>query len=224
MRHITLRAVAGAAAIAITLPLSGCISASIPDQPVKTPEPGPTQTTEEADATEAPITPPDSSVLPPELSFADGAALAPGTIAQWGDGLMMDDNWGISKADDGNGGWEYKTADGTCTATFWQGAVFDMTATEDKEASDFVLGAILGIEPSVLGDKADTGAFTYMTRGNTDVEQRFAVGSEPNRSWVVAARGFAQLESAVYVIVDCASDQAGNIAGEVFEKSPVVIG
>ena len=209
--------------LAITVPLSGCIALSIPDAgsiPPKTPaapEP-PAESPTEKPTPDAPALTSDS------LTFAEGAQIAPGTLTQWGDGLIADDGWTMTSPDDGAGSWGYTTTDGACTADFWQGTVYDMEEPDDQAASELVLASLLQADPADVAEHADTGSFSFALSGRGNADQRFVAGEDGDRTWVIAARGFAQTQSAVYVVIDCVDGQAESVAKDVWEKSAVVVG
>lgn len=211
-----MRIAAGATAIALLAPLSGCLS-SVP--PVEAAEPG------ESQRPTAP-TPTWTSVEVgehPDLTFERGASLEPGMVTQWSDGLRDEQGWRMSSPDDGQGNWSYATRDGTCVARFWQGHVEDMAATDDLKASDFVLASVIEADPEELEGKVSTGAFSHRLSGLGSVDNRYLHGTfDDGVSWNIAARGFAATRSAVIVDVKCApGGDATKTAGVVWRENAV---
>jgi len=201
------------------LPLSGCVYGAIPtDGPTtertEAPEPEPTETTPTTD-----------SDLPTTLTFEDGAQLPESAYIEWGDTLMMDDNWETTSPDDGNGGWTHGTVDGTCTAQFWQGFISDIETTpgDDSVSSDAILATILQSDTETVTTHATDGTFSYQVGGNTDVEQRQLTGEQDGRVWIMGARAFTATGAGLYVIVDCTGGDANAVFAEVVEKNAVVV-
>ncbi|MDQ0643134.1 hypothetical protein [Microbacterium murale] len=201
-----------------TVPLSGCVSGSIPtetsatQEPTSTPEP----TSEESGGTD--------DGLPATLSFDDGDLLSDSVSIEWSDSLLIDDGWKVTSADDGNGGWEYGTIDGTCTARFWQGYTTDVQVTpgDDSASSDALLGVLLQTDAATVTPNAVDGAFAYQTSGNTDVANRQIMGQDGDRTWIMAARAFATPGLGFYLIVDCTGGDANAVLSEVIEKNAIV--
>lgn len=203
--------------IALTaLPLSGCLYGSIPSGSPTTdaPEPNPTQSTPDAEGD-----------LPETLAFEDGAMLPESAYIEWGDSLMADDGWEVTSPDDGNGTWTYGTADGTCTAQFWQGFTGDVETEpgNDSVSSDAILATILQTDVASVTEHAVDGAFSYQVGGNADVEQRQLAGEQDDRAWTMAARAFTATGVGVYVIVDCTGGDVDAVFSEVVEKNAIVV-
>ncbi|WP_334152662.1 hypothetical protein [Microbacterium sp.] len=212
-----LRLVTIAAVAATTLSLSGCLSAQIPtDVPVSD---APTDAPTDAPADEP------TGDLPLTLGFAEGAELPTTAYIEWGDGLMTDDGWVTESPDDGNGGWSYATADGSCTAQFWQGRTSDVAvvAGDDSASSDAVLAVLLQSTAAEITPLATTGEFSYQVGGSGGVEHRQVVGAEGERTWVMAARAFTAVGVGLYVIVDCSAGDAAAIMAEVADKNAIVV-
>lgn len=87
-----------------------------------------------------------------------------------------------------------------------------------------MLAPLLKTDKATVSTKAQTGAFSFTITGQGKTDQRYVMGKEQGRSWVIAARGFAKTKSAVYVIVDCTSDAAPTVAPGVWTKSAVIVG
>jgi hypothetical protein len=212
------RASLAAAVAALAGTLSGCLLPPLPgaepqpsaSKPAARPEPEPSITITDKGKIGA-------------MSFADGDALAASAIPQWSDGLLADDGWTLTTPDTGAGRWGYTTADGTCTASFWQGRILDMAAEDDLTASDFILATLLKVDVAALEGRIDDGTIGYMFPDNPVAEYRYLQGSEPGRSWVIVARGFAQTKSALYFDVDCASDRAAEVSREVVSKTAIAV-
>ncbi|MCS3843316.1 hypothetical protein [Microbacterium sp. AK031] len=212
------RLAAGAVMALAILPLSGCLFNSIPadtpaaEDPISTPEP-----TTGGDSGE-------NDGAPATLSFEDGDLLSDSVYIEWGDGLMTDDGWETTSADDGNGGWAYGTIDGTCTAQFWQGYTSDVQVTpgDDSASSDAMLGAILQTDAATITPNAVDGAFSYQVGGNTDVANRQITGQDGDRTWIMSARAFATPGLGVYLIVDCTGGDTKAVLAEVIEKNALI--
>jgi hypothetical protein len=212
-----LRLVTIAAVAAATLSLSGCLYAQIPDE-------APTIDVVTTDEPDAPTDEP-SGDLPLSLGFAEGQELPATAYIEWGDGLMTDDGWVTESPDDGNGGWSYATADGSCTAQFWQGLTSDVAvvAGDDSASSDAILAVLLQSTAAEITPLATTGEFSYQVGGTGGVEHRQVVGAEGERTWVMAARAFTAVGVGLYVIVDCTTGDAGAIMAEVADKNAIVV-
>lgn len=212
-----LRLVTIAAVAATTLSLSGCLYAQIPDE-------APTIDVVTTDEPDAPTDEP-SGDLPLSLGFAEGQELPATAYIEWGDGLMTDDGWVTESPDDGNGGWSYATADGSCTAQFWQGLTSDVAvvAGDDSASSDAILAVLLQSTAAEITPLATTGEFSYQVGGTGGVEHRQVVGAEGERTWVMAARAFTAVGVGLYVIVDCTTGDAGAIMAEVADKNAIVV-
>lgn len=222
-----LRLAAAAVVALAVLPLSGCLYAQIPANAPsgEGPEPAPSASSSTVPSDE-PSAPPTGD-LPSSMSFADGAALPATAYIQWGDGLLVDDGWTTVAPDDGNGGWTYGTADGTCTAQFWQGLIPDVPTVpgDDSASSDAMLAVILGeSDVAAISTAATTGAFGYQVGGNADVENRRLLGEgEGDRRWIMAARAFTATGVGLYVIVDCTGGDVDATMAEVAEKNAIII-
>lgn len=221
-RRIALRTGTAAIVLGALLPLAGCLSLSIPDGAEVTPiAPLPSAT--------APLTPPstapESADLPDALDFTDGAELSPADHIEWGDSLMFDDAWVGIAPDDGQGGWTYGTADGACTAQFWQGYISDVPTPvgDDRLGSDAMLAMLLGTDAATVAPIAVDGLFGYLLGGNPGVEHRQVQGQQDGRDWIIAARAFTTAGAGLYVIVDCTGGDVGAVFAEVVEKSPIIV-
>jgi len=183
---------------------------SASSEPSATPEPAPT--TEPGIVDEG----------DPGLSFADGADIAPGTIAHWADGFMTDDAWELTSPDDGQGNWGYTSADGTCVASFWQGSTAGVELSGDDRAdSDLVIATLLGADPARVTEFAEDIELSYLVPGNGGLDARIVEGSEGDRVWRFAARAFAVAGAAVTVMVDCTGGDIDAAFAEVNEKNAV---
>lgn len=222
MRSVTPVRLAAAAVVAIAaFPLSGCLAGAIPpepqvnDTPISTPEPPTAEEPTEQDGS-----------LPTTLSFEDGALLPATAHVEWGDGLMADDGWQVTTADDGNGGWAYGTVDDTCAAQFWQGLASDVPTTpgDDRASSDAILGVLLQSDAASVAPHAVDGAFTYQLGGEREVAFRQLTGEQGGHDWIMSARAFTATDAALYVIVDCAGGDANAVLDEVIEKNAILVG
>lgn len=213
-----LRLVTISTVLAAALSLSGCLYAQIPGDTEVSAEPT------DAPSSDAPADEP-SGELPAGLSFAEGQELPSSAYVEWGDGFLADDGWVTESPDDGNGGWSYATADGSCTAQFWQGRTSDVAVVDgdDSASSDAILAVLLQSTAAEITPLATTEEFSYQAGGSGGVENRQVVGAEGERTWVMAARAFTAVGVGLYVIVDCATGDAGAIMAEVTEKNAVVV-
>lgn len=196
------------------LPLSGCLYAQIPPEPLST-APSPDAGTDASDGGA-----PSST-----LTFEEGLDLSSTAYIEWGDGLLVDDGWKIVSPDDGNGGWTYGTVDGTCTARFWQGHLTDVPVVDgdDSASSDAILGVLLQTPTSDITAAATTGEFSYLVGGNGGVETRQVGGVDGSRTWLMAARAFTQTGVGLYVITDCTAGDAEATLAAVNEANAVVV-
>lgn len=214
---------AGALVTLITaLALTGCIpvastgdasstapSADAPTTPAASPSPTPTFETFEVGTG-------------PDLTFLDGAVLAPGSVTHWVDGLADEKDWHLSSPDDGHGSWAYTSIDEACRVAFWQETMPDMEALDDVMASDFALAALLRAEPAELEGKISNGTFSHRSSGHGLVDNRYMRGTfDDGVSWFLASRGFAQSKSAVFVDLRCKSGDIKKIADFVWHENAV---
>jgi hypothetical protein len=207
-----------------TLPLSGCLAASIPpeapiaEEPISTPSPS-----EEAPVEEPTDEEPEGDV-PATLSFADGALLSDSTYIEWADGLMFDDGWEITTPDTGNGTWGYTTTDGTCTAAFWQGTLDGLTPTGDDSAdTDAVIAFFLDADVAEVTAAATDAELSYQVGGAGGVDARSAGGQQDEtRTWSITARAFSQVGAGVYTLVDCTGGDFDAAVAEVIAQNAIV--
>jgi len=158
----------------------------------------------------------------PDLTFEGGASIASDAVTQWSDGLVDEQGWLMSSPDDGHGSWAYTTVDGDCVATFWQGSMAGMDTEDDRLASDIVLATLIGGDPAGLQDKISSGTFSHDVSSHGSVDNRFMHGTfDDGMTWALAARGFAQTGSAVYVDVQCRELDALEVAGFVWNENAV---
>ena len=176
--------------------------------------PTPTQTTPNTDGD-----------LPDALGFEDGALLPDTAYIEWGDSLLVDDNWDVVSPDDGNGTWTYGTVDGACTAQFWQGFTGDVQTTpgDDSASSDAILATLLQTDAATVTPSAIDGSFSYQVGGNTDVAQRQLTGQQDGRVWIMAARAFTATGVGVYLVVDCTGGDANAVFAEVTDKNAIIV-
>ncbi|MEU4014466.1 hypothetical protein AB0E56_04295 [Microbacterium sp. NPDC028030] len=196
--------------------LSGCLYSQIPEA-----GPSSAPSSESGSPSEAPSEGAQGSTL----TFEEGLDLASDTYIEWGDGFLADERWETVSPDDGNGGWTYGTADGTCTVRFWQGHLTDVPIVEgdDSASSDAILGVLLETPTADITPVATTGEFSYMAGGSGGVEMRQVSAVEGSRSWLMAARAFTQTGVGLYTIVDCTANDAEKIMGDVNEANAVVV-
>ena len=152
------------------------------------------------------------------LTFDDGAALPSDAIAGWNDARLAGNEWTLDAPDEGFGTWQYRSADDECLAVFWQGKVFDMTSTDDRAASDFVLASVMRSQNAPLDGEVSDGVMGFTFEDNPAAEYRYAGGADDRGSWVYAVRGFATLRAAVYLMVVCRSAEAPERAADVISR------
>lgn len=210
----TFRLALAAVIAAAALPLSGCLSIAIPDEtqvPEETVTPKPT---EDADV--------DEDASGDGISFADGATLPGSTYIEWGDGLFADDGWDLTSPDNGTGGWGYTSADGACTASFWQGTTEGLTlAGDDSTDSDAVLGYVLEAATADVTAVATDTELGYLVGGSGGVDARMVKGEDGDRNWAIVARSFTAVGVGLYVIVDCTGGDFDTALDEVVEKNAI---
>lgn len=204
-----------------TATLTGCLSSAIPAGSPATPSTMPPSPT----PTPSTSTPSTDTDVPASLSFDDGALLPESAYIEWGDALLIDDDWEVASPDDGNGSWTYGTVDGTCTAQFWQGFTSDVetVARDDSASSDAILATLLQEDVAAVSPHATDGGFSYQVGGNTDVEQRQITGQQDDRVWIMAARAFTATGVGVYLIVDCSGGDANAVFAEVVDKNAIIV-
>lgn len=218
-RHVSplLRLAVVAIVTVAVLPLSGCLYAQIPIA-------GPAESTpsNEPEGTDEPT---DEPVNGTTLTFAEGLELADSAYIEWGDGLLTDEAWKTVSPDDGNGGWTYGTVDDTCTAEFWQGRISDVPVVEgdDSASSDAILGVLLQTDTDDITEVATTGEFSYQIGGSGGVENRQVVGSDGDRTWMMAARAFTKTGVGLYVIVDCTGGAGAEATMDLVNEANAVV-
>jgi hypothetical protein len=234
--------VALAALLALAaLPLSGCLASLIPaEAPARTTESPRATPTIEPDA--EPSTRPDTgedadadtdtdAAVPPSggggtITFTQGNDLDSATYVSWTDGLMMDDGWTIEAADDGQGNWSYRTADGTCVARFWQGLTESQVSPvvgDDRATTDILLALTLGTDTANITAHAGDASFSYLLGGEGSVDNRSIRGGEGDRQWILSARAFAAVGIGVTVLVDCTGGDPDAVLAEVNEKNAIAV-
>ncbi|WP_435748105.1 hypothetical protein [Microbacterium sp. PMB16] len=152
------------------------------------------------------------------LTFADGAGFSPDATAGWNDAGVAGDEWILTAPDEGFGTWAYRSGDGGCVATFWQGEVFDMAAPDDRAASDFVLASFMKTDAAAVEGAASDRLMGFGFADNPAAEYRYAEGVRHGGSWALAVRGFAQLKAAVYLTVVCESTDAPAQAADMISR------
>lgn len=218
-RHVSplVRLATAAAATLAVLSLSGCLYAQIPIG----------QQTESAPSSEPEGSdePTDDTATGATLTFAEGLELADSAYIEWGDGFLTDEAWKTVSADDGNGGWTYGTVDDTCTAEFWQGRISDVPVVEgdDSASSDAILGVLLQTGTGDITEVATTGEFSYQIGGSGGVENRQVVGSDGDRTWMMAARAFTKTGVGLYVIVDCTGGAGAETTMDLVNEANAVV-
>lgn len=213
-RRIVRSLLAGLAIAACAIPLSGCLSAAIPDAVEVSPTPSTSPTDD----------PGGGDPLPDDtLTFEAGADLASDSRAEWADGLLSDEGWDYSLPDDGAGTWGYTTVDGSCTATFWQGTVSDLNADDDRGASDAILAITLGLRLDEVTPYAVDGRLSYQTPGNLGLDSRVISFTDEQGDYYVAARGFTGPRLGFSVIVDCETGAGRATVDEVLGANAIVV-
>ncbi|MDR6868179.1 hypothetical protein J2Y69_002790 [Microbacterium resistens] len=211
--------------LAGTLLLTGCAvtgAGEVPTAGAPTEEASPS-----ASASPEPSSGPAAgSAVPDKLGFAEGAQLPSSIRPQWSDGFIADANWTVDAADDGNGYWSYKTVDGTCTASFWQGSLgtdIDVSSGDDRAVSDQVLQKVGGLSPEALTEYGRDGLLGYQLGGEMLLESREASNQNAD-GWVrVAARGFATPRAGLLVLVECQGGDHDAVWADVMSKAAVLV-
>lgn len=219
---LSARLVVALALTGVVLPLSGCLSAQIPDAlPVPTEDTVPTPSEEPIDGEDDAL----SFDPPAALGFADGPSIDPNALIQWSDGLFANESWQTLLSDDGNGNWSYATVDGTCTAQFWQGYIpdIDTSSGDDLTSTDELLAVVLQADVSQVSAAATTGAFAYQIGGELTAENRTVFGQEGERNWQLMGRAFVATNQGLTLIVDCTGADASTVAADVISQSPVLL-
>ncbi|MCM3657162.1 hypothetical protein M3147_07860 [Agromyces mediolanus] len=211
-----LRALAILAAVAAPLALSGCFPIDVTNA----------QRIDGGGASKSddPIVESDSAGFD-ELSFEDGALLTSASTAEWADGLMFDDGWTLTSPDDGNGNWGYTSADGACTAAYWQGYIGDVDTSsgDDRIATDEMLAVVFGATAAEVGEVAVDGGFALAAPGNDDVDARYVVGDDGTVQWVVAGRALVQPGLGFTVTIDCTGQDPEAVLDELNELSAIAV-
>ncbi|KJQ55453.1 hypothetical protein [Microbacterium sp. SA39] len=212
-----LRLTAAIVLAGVALPLSGCLYAQIPSGQSTGSVPS-----DEPEATDEPAEEPTDGTT---LTFAEGLELSDSAYIEWGDGFLADDAWKTVSPDDGNGGWTYGTIDDTCTAQFWQGRISDVPVVEgdDSASSDAILGVLLQSSTAEITPVATTGEFSYQIGGSGGVESRQVVGTDGDRTWMMAARAFTTVGVGVYVIVDCTGGAGAEATMNLVNEANAVV-
>lgn len=217
-------AAASATVLITAVTLTGCLA--IPDSGA-TSSTGATSSAGASKTPRAAASPAATTIVTddnPDLTFAAGSSIPVDAVTQWSDGLADEPDWRMSSPDDGHGSWAYMTVDGECVATFWQGRMQNMNTADDLAASDIVLATLVGVEPASLPN-VNTGTFSHQISDHGSVDNRFMHGTfDDGMTWVLAARGFARTDSAVYVDVQCRGKDAEKVAGFVWNENAVRVG
>lgn len=205
LRIITIAA-STALAFAISLGASGCSAAPPPTPP---------------NSADPPAT--SSAASAPSLTFAEGDALSLDADISWADGFAADDGWQEIAEAAAPGRWSYVNQDQTCTAAFRSGPLGDAGDMDDHEATDAVIAAQLGEDPSGLGSLLNDGYFFLDDRGNPGLENRQLSYSVNDSGFFVAARAFVAVNYSVHVVVTCEGADLAAVSAEVLSKNWIVI-
>lgn len=198
------------------LPMSAC-SLAIPSDASSTPTPS-------ASSTTAPETGSTAAPAGSGFTFEDGTTLSSSAHIEWADGLFADDGWTLTAPDDGNGNWGYTSADGACTAAFWQGLLDGLTLTgDDSTNTDALLAYFLNAEVSDVTSAAYDQELSYQVAGSGGLEARAVVGQQDDRTWIITARAFGSAGVGVYTLVDCTGADAQAVVDEVNAQNAVVV-
>lgn len=166
--------------------------------------------------------------LPTALTFEAGETLPPGWIAQWGDGMMTDDDYAIASPDNGKGSWSYTYLPESCTVGMWQGRVADLgPAADDRELSDLLLAAYIPQSSTTVRASAFDDVLPYTVPGNRSMDAR-ALASVPSAgrpSAYIAARGITSLQAGLVMSVQCPADAGADATqvAKVVEKNLAAI-
>jgi hypothetical protein len=160
------------------------------------------------------------------LSFADGASLTASSTAEWGDGMVLDDDWTLTSPDDGNGNWGYTSADGSCTVAFWQGSIGDVDTSsgDDRIVSDEMLATLLSASDADIAEYGFDTGFAYQIPGNDEAEARAIVGDDGTTQWIMAARALSGPGLGFTVTIDCTGgDDPEDVLDDVNELSALIV-
>ncbi|SFS09391.1 hypothetical protein SAMN04487846_2529 [Microbacterium sp. cf046] len=157
------------------------------------------------------------------LDFDEGADLVASSEARWVDSALMEDPaWTF--ADVEAGVWTFTTADGDCTAEYEQGLLDEQTAApSDREASDKLLAASLGVPDSMVPQDAVDGAFAVAMPGNDLVAMRLIERENSEVRWVTAARAFTGPLLGMTIDVTCSEGDPMKTLDLLMAKSAVQV-
>jgi hypothetical protein len=148
-----------------------------------------------------------------DLTFDGGSDLAAGTLAQFADPFIIDSEWTVASADDGNGNWSYLDPSGLCTVSFHQGSLGDevsVTDGDDRATTADFLAVVLSTDASTIAGKAVDSTISYNFEGAGAVDTLLMQGTDTDGSnWKLAGRAFGELGSGLYVDVTC--DEGGDL-------------
>lgn len=168
--------------------------------------------------------PTPASGAPETMTFDDGADIDPDALPQWTDSLLTNEEWDVSSPDNGAGRWEYATVDGACTASFYQGEITDMTSTDDRDASEFILAAVVQRPQEWVATTASTAKGYYLQSGGKDADFLLLTGESAGTSLTFVARGFAQTTSALTMTMTCTEGDSYSTVEDVLSETGVFIG
>ncbi|WP_243075051.1 hypothetical protein [Microbacterium sp. SS28] len=201
--------------------LTGCAasSGSRASEPTGSPDP--------PDATEEPAAEVVEPAIPLELTFEEGDALEPGSIAaEWTDPFANNPDFSLLSPDEGNGSWSYTDDTNGCTVGFYQGTLTDFAPEPTDEAS--TISAIAAI--AAAKDDQITAEIVETYGDDFPVEQTqeggevslWGLGADltDGSSWVDSARFFNAIGSIQYVTIQCpagvsAYDEHDRVVGPV---------
>ncbi|MFJ3395338.1 hypothetical protein [Leifsonia aquatica] len=144
-----------------------------------------------------------------DLTWSSGLNLsAAGALPQWVDPLVADPDWTVESPDNGNGTWSYQSTTNSCTLTFYQGAVSDVSpvAGDDQASSTAVLAGIYGDSWSTVSAHAMSyplgyGAALAKASGVVDGMAVQATGAtSASQVWV---RTFWSVNITAYNVIQC---------------------
>ena len=196
--------------------LTSCSQAAIPES-APTPSAS-VSSSADASASTAPSAEPSESATPEEpdpaleipnpLTFAAGAELDPELIPQWNDPYLVNPDFSVSAADDGNGGWSYLHGETQCVISFWQGRL-ELGEADDSALSDLLLANRLGADAAQISQQAADLPDAYQTHVGGTVDARMVMGKDPSSgaTGIYTARSFGAQQTGVAALLGCPAGQ-----------------
>lgn len=153
----------------------------------------------------------------------DGSPLPAGAEIAMGDALVRDAGW-KELPEQRAGLWSYENVEGTCTASFRQGALGPEAAgMDDREASEAIIAVKSGMPEQTLAATVNDGYFhPYSDDGAQIAHRQFSVTMNDS-GYFIAARAFVSVDYSVEVAVTCEGADLSAVTSEVLGKTAVQI-